>query len=47
VLVVYLLRSQSQWEAFVAAELAFSVAGILSGAVRRADLRRLIARATG
>ena len=47
VLVVYLLRSQSQWEAFVAAEVAFGAAAILLGAVKRADLRRLIARASG
>jgi O-antigen/teichoic acid export membrane protein len=47
VLAVYLLRSQSQWAAFVTAELAFGVAAILFGAVKRADLRRLIARATG
>lgn len=46
VIVVYLLRSQSQWEAFVAAELVFGVGAILLGAVKRADLRRLIARAT-
>lgn len=46
-LVVYLLRSQSQWEAFAAAEVAFGAGAILFGAVKRADLRRIVARATG
>ncbi len=44
--VVYLLRSQSQWEAFAVAEVAFAAGAILLGAVKRADLRRLVARVT-